>query len=80
MTRDTPTWSAGVTSGSTVPMPTIRQKETTTCGRQSVLIILGLAVTIAAALVYGSNRWQSATNEMHATLEAARLPDRANDL
>ena len=38
------------------------------------LIILGLAVTIAGALVYGSFRWQSATNAMHAKLEAARLP------
>jgi hypothetical protein len=37
-------------------------------------IILGLAVIAASALVYGSMRWQSATDEMHATLEAARLP------
>ncbi len=36
--------------------------------------ILGLAVLITVALVYGSNRWRSATNEMHAKLEAARLP------
>lgn len=39
-----------------------------------LLIILGLVVIIAIALVYGSNRWQSATKEMHAKLEAARLP------
>ncbi|HEX9975348.1 MAG TPA: DUF6544 family protein, partial [bacterium] len=39
-----------------------------------LLIILGLAVIIAIALVYGSSRWQSATKEMHAKLEAARLP------
>jgi hypothetical protein len=36
--------------------------------------ILGLAVLITVALVYGSSRWRSATNEMHAKLEAARLP------
>jgi hypothetical protein len=35
-------------------------------------IILGLAVVAAGALVYGSLRWQSATDAMHATLEAAR--------
>lgn len=39
-----------------------------------LLIILGLVAIIAIALVYGSNRWQSATKEMHANLEAARLP------
>lgn len=39
-----------------------------------LLIILGLAVSIATALVYGSNRWQSATKEMHTKLEAALLP------
>lgn len=39
-----------------------------------LFIILGLTVIIAAALVYGSNRWQCATREMHAKLEAARLP------
>ena len=37
-------------------------------------IILGLAVIAASALVYGSMRWQSATDAMHATLETARLP------
>lgn len=39
-----------------------------------LFVILGLTAIIAVALVYGSNRWQSATNEMHAKLEAARLP------
>lgn len=39
-----------------------------------LLAIFGLIVIITAAIVYGSNRWQSATNAMHARLEAARLP------
>jgi len=39
-----------------------------------LLIILGLTVIIAIALVYGISRWQAATKEMHAKLEAARLP------
>jgi hypothetical protein len=39
-----------------------------------LLIILGLSVVIAIALVYGYSRWQSDTKEMHAKLEAARLP------
>ena len=39
-----------------------------------VWIIVGLAAVIVAALAYGSNRWQSATDAMHATLEAARSP------
>jgi hypothetical protein len=34
----------------------------------------GLAATIAAALAYGSYRWQSETNQMHARLDAGRLP------
>ncbi|MEP7188179.1 MAG: DUF6544 family protein [Roseiflexaceae bacterium] len=38
------------------------------------LIILSLAVIIAGALAYGSRRWQSASNDMHAQLEAARRP------
>ena len=38
------------------------------------MVILGLAVIITVALVYGSSRWQDATNEMRAKLEAARLP------
>lgn len=40
-----------------------------------MLIIIGLVVVvIAVALVYGSVRWQSATQKMHRKLEAARLP------
>src|SRR5574337_1212376 len=39
-----------------------------------LLVVLGLMITITAALVYGSIRWQSATKEMNATLEEARLP------
>lgn len=40
-----------------------------------ILIIIGLViVVIAVALVYGSVRWQSATQKMHRKLEAARLP------
>jgi len=39
-----------------------------------LLTILGLAVVVVLALVYGSVRWQSATREMHAKLEAARRP------
>jgi len=38
-----------------------------------LLIILRLTVIIAIAVVYGFSRWQSATKEMHAKLEAARL-------
>lgn len=38
------------------------------------LIMLGLTTMIALALVYGSLRRQSATNELHARLEAARRP------
>ena len=37
-------------------------------------IMLRLAVIIVIALVYGSIRWRSATKEMHAKLEEARLP------
>jgi len=39
-----------------------------------VTVALGLAAIIALALIYGAHRWESATNEMHARLEAARLP------
>jgi hypothetical protein len=39
-----------------------------------LIVTLGLAVIITVALIYGSRRWQSETKEMHATLEAARLP------
>ena len=38
------------------------------------LVILGLAVIVTVALIYGSRRWESATQEMHAKMEAARLP------
>jgi hypothetical protein len=37
-------------------------------------IIVGLAVVAASAWIYGSHRWQSATDAMHTTLEAARAP------
>jgi hypothetical protein len=37
-------------------------------------VILGLAVIATVALIYGSRRWESATQEMHAKMEAARLP------
>ena len=39
-----------------------------------LLVILGLAVIIAVALVYGSIRWQASTKEMHTNLAASRLP------
>ncbi|MDH7515332.1 MAG: hypothetical protein QHI48_05625 [Bacteroidota bacterium] len=38
------------------------------------LAFLVLTIVVALALLYGSLRWQSATNEMHAELEAARIP------
>lgn len=38
------------------------------------LMILGLALIIAGTLAYGSRRWQAATNELHADLEATRRP------
>ena len=38
------------------------------------LTLLGLSLLIAAAFAYGANRWQSATNELHADLEAGRRP------
>jgi len=37
-------------------------------------VILGLAVIIAVALLYGFSRWQAGTKEMHTRLEAGRLP------
>lgn len=37
-------------------------------------IVPGIMAIIAIVLIYGSSRWQSATKEMHAKLEAARLP------
>src|ERR1700730_3834694 len=39
-----------------------------------LLVTLGLTAIISVALIYGSRRWESATKEMHAKLEAARLP------
>lgn len=38
------------------------------------LILLGLVVILAGAILYGARRWQSATRVMHERLEAARLP------
>jgi hypothetical protein len=37
-----------------------------------LIVTLGLTVIITVALIYGSRRWESATKEMHAKLEAAR--------
>jgi hypothetical protein len=37
-------------------------------------VTLGLTVVIVIALTYGSRRWESATREMHAKLEAGRRP------
>jgi len=39
-----------------------------------LIVILGLTIIITVALIYGSRRWESATKEMHAKLEAARRP------
>ncbi|MEP7343226.1 MAG: DUF6544 family protein [Acidobacteriota bacterium] len=39
-----------------------------------LFISLGLAAIIAVALFYGARRWQTATDEMHKNLDAARLP------
>ena len=38
------------------------------------MMILGLTVIVTVALICGSRRWKSSTAEMHARLEAARLP------
>ena len=38
------------------------------------VVVLGLTVIVTVALIYGSRRWESATQEMHARMEAARLP------
>src|SRR6202047_2028769 len=38
------------------------------------IVILGLTLIIAVVLIYGSRRWESATKEMHAKMEAARRP------
>jgi hypothetical protein len=37
-----------------------------------LIVTLGLTAIITVALIYGSRRWESATKEMHAKLEAAR--------
>jgi hypothetical protein len=39
-----------------------------------LIVTLGLTVLITVALIYRSRRWESATKQMHAKLEAARLP------
>jgi len=39
-----------------------------------LIVTLGLTVLITVALIYGSRRWESATKEMRAKLEAARRP------
>ena len=44
MTRGTPLWSAGGTSGSTVPMPDLSSERKTLCRKTIRLIILGFAV------------------------------------
>ncbi len=43
--------------------------------KMTLFLILGLVVLIAAALAFGASRWQSATEEMHAKLEAVHLPN-----
>lgn len=43
--------------------------------KMTLFLILGLVVVIAAALAFGASRWQSATEEMHAKLEAVHLPN-----
>lgn len=42
--------------------------------RTILLVVFGLAVVVIAALVYGSNRWRSTMEKLHAGLEATRLP------
>ena len=42
----------------------------------TLFLILGLVVVIAAALALGAARWQSASQEMHARLEAAHSPNK----
>ncbi|GFE61788.1 DUF6544 family protein [Geobacter sp. AOG2] len=39
-----------------------------------LVVIFMLVAIIAVAPIYGSRRWQSATKEMHDTLQASRLP------
>ncbi|MEW6258375.1 MAG: DUF6544 family protein [Thermodesulfobacteriota bacterium] len=43
-------------------------------GKVILITWFGLVGMIAAVIAYGSSRWQSATREIHAKLEAARLP------
>jgi hypothetical protein len=38
------------------------------------MVILALTVIVTVVIIYGSRRWESGTKEMHARLEAARLP------
>ena len=42
--------------------------------RKTPLILLGLTTTAAAALAVGAARWRSATQTLHARMDAARLP------
>jgi len=42
--------------------------------KMTLYLILGLGVVIAAALVFGAARWQSASQALYATLEAAHTP------
>ena len=44
--------------------------------KMTLYLTLGLVVVIAAALALGATRWQSATREMHARLEAAHSPNK----
>lgn len=39
-----------------------------------VFAIVVLVFLITVAILYGANRWQSKTRELHAKMEAARLP------
>jgi hypothetical protein len=39
-----------------------------------LIVTLGLTLIIIVAFIFGSRRWESATKEMHAKLEAARRP------
>jgi hypothetical protein len=43
-------------------------------GKMILMVAIGLTVVITVALIYGSRRWESATKEMRAKLEAARRP------
>ena len=42
--------------------------------RKTPLVLLGLTTTAAAALAIGAARWRSATEALHARMDAARLP------